>query len=545
MLVRDGLIVDADVDPDRGDLIDVPVVDGAGATLMPGLIDSHTHLWAELATTQSAVFGVTTALDMFSPPELGARWPQGLPGAGPVAGTRTAGYPAAAPAGHGTEFFPGTPTLTEAAQAADFVDARLAEGATYVKIICDSQHGEEFTLRPDVIAALVDAAHARGVLALAHVTVASDATIALAAGVDALMHMPVDVLPEAPRPGRSVLVPTLATLHRGFFTEDPEILHDPDLRPMLCADARENLGQAWQIPPFWSYDSVRENIRTASANGWVVLAGTDAGMPGTAHGASLHHELALLVDAGLSPAAALTAATAAPAAFFGLADRGRIEPGLRADLLLVDGDPTTDITASRRIRGAWIGGRAVERDHWRAHIAERSARAESRPAPVGSEGGLISDFTDGTAATRWGGCWEALTDQERGGRSTAALDVEEGSLLVKTEVAPAQGFKVAYAGARFVTTAVDGEGDVNLLGKTKLTFTARADAPAPLVITIDAGYPVKNPPFVVVGLTEGYQRQTVALSEFGTLDRSRTRAIAFCFGHPGTHRLYLGEVRLD
>ena len=56
-------------------------------------------------------------------------------------------------------------------------------------------------------------------------------------------------------------------------------------------------------------------------------------MPGTAHGASLHHELELLVAAGLAPIAALTSATAAPADFFGLIDRGRITPGRRADLL--------------------------------------------------------------------------------------------------------------------------------------------------------------------------------------------------------------------
>lgn len=95
-----------------------------------------------------------------------------------------------------------------------------------------------------------------------------------------------------------------------------------------------------------------------------VLAGTDgtggAGHP-TTHGISYHGELALLVAAGLTPVQALTAATAAPADAFGLHDRGRVAAGLRADLLLVGGNPLTDITAVRDIAGLWRRGVPVNR----------------------------------------------------------------------------------------------------------------------------------------------------------------------------------------
>src|SRR5258706_16395317 len=74
-----------------------------------------------------------------------------------------------------------------------------------------------------------------------------------------------------------------------------------------------------------------------------LLAGTDAPAPGTAYGASLHGELALLVREGLTPVQALVAATSAPARCFRLDDRGSIRPGLRADLVLVEGDPTRNI----------------------------------------------------------------------------------------------------------------------------------------------------------------------------------------------------------
>ncbi|XVU27744.1 amidohydrolase family protein [Actinoplanes sp. CA-054009] len=98
--------------------------------------------------------------------------------------------------------------------------------------------------------------------------------------------------------------------------------------------------------------------------GRAVLAGTDANdEPGAPcqvpYGVSLHDELERLVAAGLTPAEALRAATARPAEIFGLGDRGVIAAGRRADLVLVDGDPTRDITATRAIRGVWIGGARV------------------------------------------------------------------------------------------------------------------------------------------------------------------------------------------
>lgn len=102
-------------------------------------------------------------------------------------------------------------------------------------------------------------------------------------------------------------------------------------------------------------------VAALHAAGVDVLAGTDVSMPvpslgGLAHGASVHHELQLLVAAGLTPIEALRAATATTARRFDLSDRGRIRTGARADLLLVDGDPTVDITTTLSIRDIWRRG---------------------------------------------------------------------------------------------------------------------------------------------------------------------------------------------
>jgi len=91
-----------------------------------------------------------------------------------------------------------------------------------------------------------------------------------------------------------------------------------------------------------------------------LLAGTDTPGPGTTYGASVHKEMEHLVNAGLTPTSALAAATSATARAFRLTDRGRIKAGMRADLLLVNGDPTKEIRDTRHIVAVWKRGvRAV------------------------------------------------------------------------------------------------------------------------------------------------------------------------------------------
>jgi adenine deaminase len=121
------------------------------------------------------------------------------------------------------------------------------------------------------------------------------------------------------------------------------------------------LSRSMNIYPQGRMDDVFASVRALHEAGVDILAGCDVSEPipslgGLAHGASLHHELQLLVAAGLTPIEALRAATSTPARRFGLTDRGRIIPSARADLLLVDGDPTTKITDTLSIRSVWRRG---------------------------------------------------------------------------------------------------------------------------------------------------------------------------------------------
>ncbi|MFG1968921.1 amidohydrolase family protein [Nonomuraea fuscirosea] len=315
-------------------------IDARGAVLLPGLIDSHVHVRDARSREALARHGVTTGLDMASwPPEL----IPSLRGATGSADLRSAGLPAIGPDGLHARMLVKDPeaVVTDARKAESWVADRIAEGADYVKIVMEEPGGGG--LEADVAKAIVDAAHTRGRRVVAHAASAGAYTMALDSGADVITHCPIGA-PADPADvtrmcteGR-VAVPTLV---------------------MMKAVARFiGAGGAGASDGF---AGGMATVAALHAAGVPVLAGTDANAePGAPfqveHGVSLHQELRLLVEAGLSPAEALRAATSLPARHFSLADRGSVEPGRRADLLLVDGDPLADIAAAGHVLRVWCAG---------------------------------------------------------------------------------------------------------------------------------------------------------------------------------------------
>jgi imidazolonepropionase-like amidohydrolase len=135
----------------------------------------------------------------------------------------------------------------------------------------------------------------------------------------------------------------------------PEFLNDPETMKRVKPAFRSFLDQIDSSVRV-SCDAAPEAFRQLVTAGVPLVAGTDAPAPGTMYGASVHKELEYFVDAGLTATAALAAATSATAKAFRMTDRGWITPGMRADLLLVDGDPTKQIRDTRRIVAIWKRG---------------------------------------------------------------------------------------------------------------------------------------------------------------------------------------------
>jgi imidazolonepropionase-like amidohydrolase len=365
VLVRDGMI--REVGPDVAVPPGAEVVEGRGRTLLPGLVDAHTHLGTTFGETfleDALRFGVTTELEMGGSEasvEIRRRRASGAPAKG--ADLRTAGTPITVPRGHPTQMGgPPMPTLGPHDDVQAFVDARIAEGSDYLKIVYEHRYP---TLTREQLADVAAAGHRRDRLVVAHVGTLQGARDAVAAGVDGLVHVFADAAPDAgfvdlaARRGVFV-VPTLSVLESATSPAGTTWWKDaPGMAAQLTPSMRGALERT--MPPALgaglSLAHAQAAVGALHRAGVAILAGTDAPAPGVAHGASLHRELELLVRSGLTPAEALAAATSVPARAFGFHDRGRIAPGLRADLLLVEGDPTADIRGTRRIAGVWKLGR--------------------------------------------------------------------------------------------------------------------------------------------------------------------------------------------
>lgn len=348
------------------------VVDADSVLIIDGRIDRLDH----------AIAAPSGATVVFCTPGLVAELREAVRGRDDHADFRSSGVGATAPGGHPSQLvqwgiYPEFPTLAGLDQVESFVADRVAEGSDYLKIIIEdgSTFGIESPhLSPVVVRALVEAAHAAGLRTVAHVSTHADADLAIEAGVDGLAHLFIDRPPTADFASRVVaggmfVTPTLS-VYEAYTGVRRELgyLDHPRLAPYLDERGRKSIvpdpEHDFTMTPPTGISHQHAFAATAALHeaGVPILAGTDAATGRSVHGFTLHGELAALVDAGLPPAAALTAATAAPADAYGLADRGRIQPGLRADLLLVDGDPTVDITATRETSGVWKGGVLLDRE---------------------------------------------------------------------------------------------------------------------------------------------------------------------------------------
>jgi imidazolonepropionase-like amidohydrolase len=184
--------------------------------------------------------------------------------------------------------------------------------------------------------------------------------------VDGLAHLffdqqPCSELVAAIALSGSFVIPTLVTLSAAFGNSAAALAADKRVSSRLSRKWLNSLSKSMNVYPQGKLTDAYASVMALHKAGVDILAGSDVSEPipilgGLAHGASLHHELQLLVAAGLKPIEALRAATSVPARRFGLTDRGRIVPGALADLLLVDGDPMTNISDTLSILGIWRGG---------------------------------------------------------------------------------------------------------------------------------------------------------------------------------------------
>ncbi|MCI2418575.1 amidohydrolase family protein [Saccharopolyspora sp. K220] len=266
--------------------------------------------------------------------------------------------------------------VADPADARAFVRSLAVQQVDVVKFWIDDRGGTATKLSPETCRAIVDEAHHHGLRAAAHIYTVDDAKIALRAGADILAHMP-----RSPEPDpelieqlvdRDIAVFTSMSVQgpaRTDWLDDP-LLHETlplaaieDLRARLTARAPEPLFDTGE-----TYRRLQQNFATLHQAGVRLVFSPDTGVFAQLPGIAEHRELEALVDAGLSPLSAVEFATRRSAQLLGLTDRGAIDVGRRADLLVLDADPRDDITNTRSIAAVIIEGRVVDRDQLRQQL---------------------------------------------------------------------------------------------------------------------------------------------------------------------------------
>lgn len=546
----------------------VKAIDASGDTLLPGLIDSHTHAWGT-ALKEAEIFGVTTELDMFTDVKYMQQTKKEQADGKDLdlADLRSAGTLATAPGGHGTEYGIPIPTLSSPSEAQAWVDVRIAEGSDYIKIVIDdaSAYGSHRpTLNQETLKALIDAAHKRGKLVVVHIGTQRDARNALDAGADGLAHLFAD---SAPAPDfakvvaehHAFVIPTLGVLESVSGTASGESLTtDPRLAPYLTGDDISNLKRSF--PKFATSPSEKyaeQTVAQLKAAHVRVLAGTDAPNPGTSHGVSIHRELELLVRSGLTPSEALSAATSVAAAAFHLDDRGVIAPGRRADLLLVKGDPTTDITATRGILSVWKLGVEDDRASYRAAIEQtrqEAAKTAQANHPTDSSmglisAGLISDFDDGTPNAKFGTAWVLSTDSIAGGKSAGDMKVVDGGVNGDKHALDISGLidgglPYAWAGVMWAPGSQPFV-SVDLSSKKNISFSAKGDGQTYriLVFTTSGG---RIPAQRTFTAGPDWKKTTIPFLAFNGTDGHDISAVLFVGGpSAGKFDFQVDEITLE
>ncbi len=377
VIVQDGVIQAVGAEGE----IEIPEaarrIDLSGRTMIPGLINSHGHV-GDVRGLQTGQYSRENVLD-----QLGLYARYGVTtvvslGDDQEAGVQIRDEQRNDPSLNRARLFVAGPVLdpTTPEEAQQQVADLATMNVDWAKIRIDSNLGTTPKMSEETYGTVIREAHAQGLPVAVHVVELEDAKSSVRAGADFVGHsvrdLPVDdELIALMRERRICLTPTLTRelstfvyAERPDFFDDPFFLAeaDPSVLQQLMDPERQERTRQSESARYWreQLPLAMDNLRDLSAAGVRIAMGTDSGPPGRFQGYFEHLELEMMADAGLTPMQILVSATSDAARCVGLdAELGTIEPGRRADFVVLQSNPLDDIRNTRSIESVWIQGNRV------------------------------------------------------------------------------------------------------------------------------------------------------------------------------------------
>ena len=379
IVIRDDRIVAAAPRESTGIPAGAEVVDAAGQTVIPGLVDMHAHYGADADTALEMLrtqlyYGVTTARSIGTDsPEQTALILEANAGRPDTSRLFTAGRRFTHPGG----FNAGAQQPTSTDEVREMVRALAGQGVHFVKMWVNEMPEPGLKITPEMRTAIVDDAITNGLVPVAHIDEQADGRQLIEAGLSDFLHStalafgPGSGAPmDDPEPSAEFIrmcldnnvlfTPTLSIVQNNWqFAENPELLADPDLRAAMNPQAPDNFEDRKA-----AFRQLQDFVTTYDAGVRVAL-GTDSATANVPMDCGRHHEMELYVEAGLTPMEAIVAATATSAGVtppVGEAEFGTLETGTIADLVVLDVDPLEDIRNTLAIHRVMKGGEWLERE---------------------------------------------------------------------------------------------------------------------------------------------------------------------------------------
>jgi imidazolonepropionase-like amidohydrolase len=369
--------------------------DLSGKFVMPGIINLHCHLALTMGgLTQDAKFftrenvekhlrayasyGVTTVLSMGTDHDLIFQMRDQQRATGRPAESRifTTGQGVVFKGGYGGIEGVNDSLVSSVAEVGPVIDNQARKHVDFIKFWIDDHMMTMKKMPLPIAQAVIESAHKDNLRVLAHVFYLDDAKAVVGYGVNGLAHLvrdkPIDqaLIDSMKRHGTWQEAATLSREASMLgFIATPEFLNDPFFTRSISPDTLKTLkSPEYQKsirddPHFAHYpeylENAKKNFKKLVDAGIPYAFGTDTGPPGRFPGSFEHWELQLMVEAGLTPMQALTAATRSSAQFLQAKDLGTLEAGKWGDLIVLDRNPLENIKNTRTISAVYIAGNVV------------------------------------------------------------------------------------------------------------------------------------------------------------------------------------------